>query len=266
MALSNWDTLAINNQGKSCDGEFKVGGNSIDIYKNWVYIRSKGMWRKDSSSFVEPTIAEISNGNIQLAGFDIRAIRGSQNAIFVFTSYSYLTPTKKYKRKYFAGIGCYGYYSKVAEYLKWKGIDVEYDDYCTGSSNYDKKTGKTLKGAWAQHINLSKDGEYIKIDGDIDITIEKEFIDKYGEFTDWVGVMPSTLKEFKDWLWNDIVHEYKYANEDEKKWFKKIDWDELIRFNQGDAFFGGAINTGTKVDEVDEPVINKMIKGLGGKK
>jgi hypothetical protein len=109
MALSNWDTLAFNSKGKSSRGyATNKSGNSIEIYKSQVHIHSSSMW-KYSTGFVEPIIAQILQGDLNLAGFEIISVRGPQNGIFVFTYYD---------DKYFAGIGCYGF----DRYGKWVGV------------------------------------------------------------------------------------------------------------------------------------------------
>lgn len=250
MALSNWDTLAINNQGKGCDGTFGNKDVSIDIYKNWVYLRSPKMWH-EGMSYVKPTIASINHGNINIGGLQIEARRGPQNAIFVFAYHSYTTPKNKYKHKYFAGIGCYGFYDKIKEYFGWANLPYDKDgDYAVGSSNYDEETCEFAgEGKWFQLIYKYENDsvDTIKVDPD------------FGELTDWVGVMPSTLEEFKEWL-IEVIDD---CSPDAKKWFDKIDWKNLTRYNQGDAFFVGADDAQTKVGEQkDDTILGKIIDKL----
>lgn len=46
MALSNWDTFTMTHEGKPCGGVFtSPQGVSVEIYKNWIYLRDKD-WNK----------------------------------------------------------------------------------------------------------------------------------------------------------------------------------------------------------------------------
>jgi len=248
MALSNWDILAINSEGKSCDGIFQHKEMSVEIYKNWLSIKSPKQWN-EKSDFSEPVIAHINSGDLNICGVDIKSIRGPQNSVFVFIeSYKY-NDNKNFDKNYFAGIGCYGYYSKVKEYLKWKGIKIKYDEYNVGSSNYDHETGEP-SDEWNEYITLWKDSKVIK-----EIKVDKSF----GELTEFVGVMPSTLENFKNWLERVVKDSY---GKDVKKWFDSINWNELIRFNQGDAFFTDPVNVGTKIGEQENTIISKLINKL----
>ena len=246
MALSNWDTLAINNSGKGCNGEVKGKLASLEIYKNWAYIHSKKMWNEDTG-YVKDVIAQINSGNLYLGGLNIQAIRHeSQNSIFVFVDAG--TYNKKRHDNFFAGIGCYAYYSKVDEYLNWKGIELKYADYNAGSRNYRiNEKGETI------HIR-----EFIDIisfyDENDKLITELEVDKEFGELTDFVGVMPKTFEAFKKWLMTEIAEEYKYDKQFEK-WLKKINWDEITRFNQGDAFFVGTENASTEVGKQDNDTL-----------
>lgn len=251
MALSNWDTLAIGNNGKSCEGEVKGKLASLEIYKNWAYIHSTKMWN-EGTGYIKDTIAQVNSGNIDIGGLHIYAERNnSQNAIFVFVDAG--TYNKKKHDNFFAGIGCYGYYSKVEEYLKWKGINIEYVDYTTGSRNYRiGENGKTV--SLDKFVNTII--FYDKNDNQIN---EIEVDEAFGELTDFVGVMPKTFEAFKTWLTTEIADEYKYI-EGFKKWLKKINWDELTRYNQGDAFFVGNDEASTLVGKQENETL--LIKAL----
>ena len=45
MALSNWATLAWDENGEPCDGRLEAEGISIAIYKNWIYVRDEKAWK-----------------------------------------------------------------------------------------------------------------------------------------------------------------------------------------------------------------------------
>jgi len=46
MALSNWDTFAMDHENKPCCGVYiSPQGISVEIYKNWIYLKDKD-WNK----------------------------------------------------------------------------------------------------------------------------------------------------------------------------------------------------------------------------
>jgi hypothetical protein len=254
MALSNWDLLAIGNDGKSCDGTVKGKLASLQIYKNWIYISSEKMYQ-NGGNYVDPVIASITDGNLHIGGLNITAIRYPlQDSIFVFVNASTYDENHKEVPNYFAGIGCYGYYTKIKEFLKWKSINIEYDDYIVGSRNY--KIGPKY-----ETIPLGKTIEFISLhDKDGNKLYESDIDEEFGELTDFVGVMPETFEAFKNWLKNEISEDYGYY-ESFKKWFENIDWKSLMRFNQGDAFFVGANDASTKIGEQnDETIMTNALK------
>jgi len=254
MALSNWDLLAIDKKGKSCNGVIKNKIASLTIYKNWAYIDSTKMWN-DGTGFVKPVIAQINNGNLHIAGLNITAIRHSlQNSIFVFVDASTYDKNSKCNSNLFAGIGCYGYYSRIDEYLRWKGIKLKYADYTTGSRNY--KIGEN-----EEIILLNKFIDIISLFDEKDnLLAEYEVDTKFGELTDFVGIMPETFKAFKNWITIEIVEEYKY-NKYFEKWLESINWNELMRFNQGDTFFTNVDNVSTLVGKQEkDTLLMKLLK------
>lgn len=43
MALSNWDTMSMDEKGKTLSGEFVSPlGVKVEFYKNWIYVRESG--------------------------------------------------------------------------------------------------------------------------------------------------------------------------------------------------------------------------------
>jgi hypothetical protein len=107
MALSNWDTLAFDEKGKSCNGIFDLRGDAkLDIYKNWIYIEHPSAWFEDCM-YGQPTVMEIQSGEINYAGCYITVIREDlQSACFVYASDRHYGENT---HRCFAGIGCYGY-------------------------------------------------------------------------------------------------------------------------------------------------------------
>ena len=59
MALSNWDTFAVDEKGEPTDGRFTSAlGVEVEIYKNWLYVRDEQAWR-DGGRFVSPTVMSM---------------------------------------------------------------------------------------------------------------------------------------------------------------------------------------------------------------
>ena len=153
--MSNWDSLAFNTEGDSCNGVFEsFDGQGCEIYKNWLYIRDPKMWCKDRS-YVEPTIAEISHGHITISGMEVVAERGPQNAIFVYVeAHKYYTKEdKETEVKRMAGIGCYGYSDPVPALCAHFGINR--DDYDQVFSGGTSRGGKN----YAVLMCATKDGK-----------------------------------------------------------------------------------------------------------
>ena len=45
MALSNWASMAFDNDGRKCVGQSKNEiGTTVEIYKNYLIIRNEKMW------------------------------------------------------------------------------------------------------------------------------------------------------------------------------------------------------------------------------
>jgi hypothetical protein len=130
MALSNCDTLAFGPDGKSCNGIFKSvrnPGDYLEIYKNWIYVRSYEMW-KPNRSFNGSVIAEIHHGAVRLLRFDINAARcDEQGAVFVYASECVYSDKAlgeagffEAHTRHFGGIGCYGF----DKANRWVGVET----------------------------------------------------------------------------------------------------------------------------------------------
>lgn len=83
MALSNWDTLAVDLKGEPQAGCFvSPGGVRVEIYKNWIYVHDAKAWR-EGGPFVADTVMQISEGQVRYHDVHIRAIRGPQDGVYV---------------------------------------------------------------------------------------------------------------------------------------------------------------------------------------
>lgn len=249
MALSNWDTLAFDSDGQSSNGIIEgFDGQQAEIYKNWLYVRDSKMWVKNRE-FIKPTIAEIFEGEVRISKFRIKAVRGSQNSIFVYAE-TYKVVKKSDKKSEFvyrrmAGIGSYGYddpSQRMADYFKIKLEDYDdfWDSYVCG------------KGKVYNCLTLIKDGK--RSEFRVGETEEnKEYFS-----SQWVGVTRETYNEFIFWL-NSFA-----KNEGEKfeLWLKKIKETTPIRVNQGDMFFEDNLDIslgGTEIEKASSPFFMQVI-------
>lgn len=260
MALSNWDTMAFDEDGKATNGVMEgfAEGTSCEIYKNWLYVRDRKMWCEDRG-YVEPTIAQINSGNVSLSDFAIDAIRGPQSAIFVKVisiRYKKQIDGEKYKPpdvRRLAGIGCYGYEDPHERVMDEESLNPEewtFDGHgsCTDSEGnahlfftFYKKTQEGEKPSKYKEIKRPAGGEYE---------------------TDLVGVKESTLKEFIKWLKGDEDYQWE---DDYKEWVDKIEKAKALRFNQGDMFFAnnvGAPLSVTPPGKQEEPMMHSIVNAM----
>jgi hypothetical protein len=218
MALSNWDTLAFDTDGQSCLGRFEhhVSKNYLQIYKNWVYAANNKMWM-ESSGFKNPIIASINSGSMEIAGFNVEAKRGPQSSVFVYAHYrDYDDKQADEKAKFyqFGGIGAYGFKDIVLEVLKKHNREIKDDEVW-----YD---GCDWKGRHL--ISCPSTGEEI-------VYWDEKTQGKYDYSKDWIGVLPSTVEEFFNWLSSILDDDIS------KQWLEKIKKSDVLRYNQGDLFF-----------------------------
>lgn len=116
MALSNWDTLAINLNGEPQMGFFvSPGGVKVEIYKNWVYVHDPKAWREDGF-FVKDTVMKMEHGDVQYHDVQIKAVQGPQFGVYVACWHA---DYDKNPAEYTGMIGCgvSGYEDK-----KWVGV------------------------------------------------------------------------------------------------------------------------------------------------
>jgi hypothetical protein len=90
MALSNWDTFALNEKGEPCSGVFKSPeGVVLEIYKNWLYLKDEKVWNK-SCDRPSPCIMQMYNSRL---GFkDISVVSefvGHSIYVAVWSGYEY---------------------------------------------------------------------------------------------------------------------------------------------------------------------------------
>ena len=241
MALSNWDTLAVNEKGESTTAVFKARGMVIEIYKNWLYIK-----RGKNQAF-----AHIEQGKLRLDGVEILAVRGPQQGVYCAcwtqTFKKLKSGDNKCTVKLMAGCGVYGFKDTVSEILAKHGVERKRGDlWCdTSDSNGNRwlDNMRMVKGKvhhqTIPYWNKARDGEYDYSD-------------------DWAGVTKESLEFLK-----------KFVN----RWKKEehIDWDEGVgdlfktdplRYNQGDAYFAKHLDEATPATKVGKTTTPMLIGAL----
>jgi hypothetical protein len=221
----------------------------IEFYKNWIHIGSPSTW-KDGGSFVQPIIARMTEGYMEICRFEITAKRGPQNGIFVFASrYDETCKKNEYRRLYFGGIGCSGYVDHVEEVLKKLGRESDInEDWGSGW-----ESGPETKGI--HFIENYKTGEKI-------VYWDEDKQGEYDSSGDWVGVKKKTLEEFFKWV-DSLIENW---DKDAKEWIAKCKKGKKLRYNQGNAFLGKFLATQLEATEVGKskpPVAEKLIKKMG---
>src|ERR1700722_13804521 len=190
MALSNWDTMAFDSNGKSCSGDFVFSnGTKISIYKNWIYLYDPTLWR-DGDSFFKPCIGEVDSGNMDIAGIKIVAHRHSeQSAVFL-----YATRGRNETKQIFSGIGCSGYMNDLEiaktfypeEYAK---ITPQYLDKTKyDQSYYSQGFGAEETFEWGIYFWANDGTDSVKWPINAPHRIE------------YTGVTKETFQAFKTWL------------------------------------------------------------------
>jgi hypothetical protein len=121
MALSNWDTLALTAEGP-CNGAFTSPlGVTVEIYKNWLYVRDPEAWRE--GRYTEPVIMEIQHGEVNYRDVCILAQRGPQNGVYVMVWSGYeWNPGADMM----VGCGVYGFSERQSDEVEVKPEDYQW--------------------------------------------------------------------------------------------------------------------------------------------
>lgn len=235
MALSNWDTLAFNTEGKSCNGIFDpMNGTIVEIYKNWAYVHNKEKW-DESCGFSSPVIASIHEGYVNFFGIQIIAARGPQNSIFLFVCSRNWSDNTHH---IMAGIGGYGYDDNTDRLLKALDIDTTKYKSVFQMTSFEPN-GETYIGIDCFDENGKLFEFKLPLNGN-------EYLE-----SQWTGITKETAQEFFNWLEtiydkSDIYVEEKQFHE----WLNKIKNSEHLRFNQGDAFFANMLGEEIPTTEI----------------
>lgn len=208
MALSNWDMLAFDSEGKQGNGVLSTGPASVEIYKNKLYIRDERMWHEDLR-WVKPTIMEVYSGNIYASDFEIFAARHeTQDSVFCYV--------ESMGRNVMAGVGCYGFMTSL-DYAIKMGLDLNLDWHLC--SEYAHGVSKRYLGRFYNETENNVEVE--KIEVPTELILENE----------WLGVTKDTYEAFIAWL-NAVKDESNMAID----WLEKVKNSTAIQFNQGNAY------------------------------
>ncbi len=116
MALSNWDTLAVDLEGKPIPGSFTSPlGVQVCFHKNWLYVFDEKAWRE--SRYTRPIVMQVEEGHITYLDTHIQAKRGPQEGIFAI-----ITSGSEWNKdlKGMVGCGVYGFNDST-----WVGVNSE---------------------------------------------------------------------------------------------------------------------------------------------
>lgn len=195
--------VAWDNEGNFCDGKLTIGSASVEIYKNWVYVRNSRMWKKEYG-YTNNVIAQVEHGNVMISGFDIHTARyKEQGAVFCFVDntkckYGKVGECLDVKHRYMAGIGCSGFKSQK-QWLQdaHPKIFAKIDKKYWNEKRYSLTTVSSGNRWWYEFTG-SKENKVVKMDGIAEPTS--------GEL--WVGVTGETLHSFFKWLKSVAPKEY----------------------------------------------------------
>lgn len=123
MALSNWDTWALDEKGEPIPGSFTSPlGVEVEVYKNWLYVQDERAW-VEGGAYIRPIIMEIQSGELTYKDVHVSALRGPQEGVYAVvytTRYPPHVEGEPYKPPTYTGmigVGVYGYHGE-----EWVGV------------------------------------------------------------------------------------------------------------------------------------------------
>lgn len=131
MALSNWDTLAVDEAGAPIEDASFTSDNglvTVGFHKNWLQISSPEMW-SDGGAFVNPVIGSIQEGELLIGNLEILAVRGPQSGIYACVQQLVRDDDGSYRRRGMVGCACYGFMDQSD---LWVGITENEGNFLRG--------------------------------------------------------------------------------------------------------------------------------------
>jgi hypothetical protein len=261
MALSDYDTLSFDHKLRPTNGVFKSKYSkvSIEIYKNWLYIRDPEAWKENEhNSFVSPTVGQIcSSGITYYKGIEIITHIGKRNEIYCIVTETKYHKNNKHSTYRMCGIGCYGWKTRIKEYLETK---LGFKNVRESDWGY---YGEGNKKGWTDFVynqtKKSVNAAAKKKKAPKAYKVAKDF-----ELNVWTGVDQEMINNLKNLIRKELYIDPEFKN-DNYKWFHSIKWNELLRFNQGDAYITNALGYKTpitKAGESDKPILTQAINNM----
>lgn len=240
VALSNWDTLAFDQEGPCGGAVTNHLGATVEIYKNWVYLR-KG-----------DSVAKLDQGKLSWEAWDIEARRGPQDGVYVIAHSSQWMKDKRAEERLLVGCGVYGFDDPADEYAdRIAELGGDYADMdqlvCMVSRMED--------GTWVNELEFFReDGERVVIATDV-------------RDPEWVGVTPESLTFLQDMVASS-GHMKPVGRFDPRTiWpgsgLAVIDWGAAQRQNQGDVFLADQLGLGsfaTSPGDAEAPLLMQALE------
>lgn len=252
MALSDYDHLAFNSNGKPCNG-VHVGLNdyTFRLYKRWVYVDNARLWR-EGESFTSPVVMQINNGSLSFGRNTIVAIPSQtvSGVLIYIESRDY--SKEKTVVTHFAGVACSGYdYKRITRNAcaALKVNPAEWELLSTSSCGDAREIELT-------HIKRKDSFKTLKYSAH-DKSAMRRYEPRY------VGVTKAAVKELLDFL-DRQISEY---DKEGQKWLTKVRAAKALRYNQGDAYFYTRLRLGNNpcVTKPSKARIPLLIRALTGK-
>ncbi len=233
MALSNWDTLAVDLDGKPVDGTFTSPlGITVEFYKNWIYVHDPKGWQ-EGGHFVHDTVMQVQEGKFTYQDVSVEAIRGPQEGIYAVVYWNSFKKDENgiYVKKMTGMVGC-SVYGTVKS--KWVGVSkncVKFlQSYITEKTQLTKKEAREMA---LETVTVSDDNGSLR---------------------------PPKGKELDRYVQIFSIPEYRF-----EEIIRNVPLKNVIRFNQGDMYFAKNAGTSlgeTKPGEAKEPLITKLIEKI----
>lgn len=117
MALSDWDSIAFDDEARCCIALFEADGETLEIRKNRLWFTAAGSETE--------TVPEETEGHVQLGSMQVDTRYGRQDARYVYA-------TSGGKR--FAALGCYSHDfdgvrpATLTAFIEWlRGLSADED-------------------------------------------------------------------------------------------------------------------------------------------
>jgi hypothetical protein len=102
MALSNWDTIAWDENGKPTNGAFvSPQGVVVTIYKNWIHVSELKKAHDEAGSMI------VNSGSLRYKDVEFYAFRGPQQGVYAIVWTGHGSKEQPYRVMFCAGV--YGY-------------------------------------------------------------------------------------------------------------------------------------------------------------